>query len=388
MSEQVLESLKLIHSRLSKLEESRKAGDNRVHAMGPIPRWLQTHYEWTMMQAHLETHARFLGVDHSYTGRQLDEMNRQYNFYWEQITGKNPKFYFGFDGVKYITAAEPAIRRNMNIKALLGMDEPHICEPYAGYGADSVAFLMTMKAKFLYCNDKKGAPENGKYVYVSDLVTKPGQNEAPAEGTGSSLGALNGKRKPKVTAWDHELKNLIRFQETYEETQQTQVILFNMGAKEMMETAGEFRDTEGNMVPFHIDLLYLDPDWTLPGMKREATAAELLDNMHENILQPMFKRGQRPKAIVIKTRFQWEEMRGVMDRVDGYIHLQTMLTTPFRNEIAFHILISSEYDVVRLENSQLYDFTYRHGKEPDAPFGTWGRADGFGKLNFVKHAKQ
>lgn len=377
MSSEVLESLQLIHSRLSRLEETRKGGDNRVEALGEVPRWLRNHYEWTMMQAHMDTHVRFLGRDTTPSKQTLKEMNRKYNQYWEEFTGRNPGFYFGLEQYKYITIAEDALKRDQKIMDWLMIENPCIVEPYAGYGADTVAMAFNMNPRFLFCNDRAGAPENGKFVYVRDAIEESKGRQGQ-----------RGLRHTQVSPFDYELKNLMRFQETFPETLKSQVVLFNMEARQFFEEATEFRDTAGNIMPFHCDVLYLDPNWTLPGATREATADELVDSMQAEVFEPMFRRGMRPKMIVIKTRFKWEEMRRVMDKIEGYLHMQTILFTPFTREVAFHLLITTEYDVLRIKDSDLKKFVYNKGKEPKGAKGSAERAGGFGEIEFVTRGKQ
>jgi hypothetical protein len=98
-----------------------------------------------------------------------------------------------------------------------------------------------------------------------------------------------------------------------------------------------------------IDILYLDPPWTLPVEtnavtpleQKEATAEELVQWLDTQVFAPMFQRGFDPRLIVMKTRFGYEAMQKIQYRFGNYSHIETIKARPFRNDFYFHVLVNN-----------------------------------------------
>ena len=344
----VLESLKLIHTRLAKLEDkgAQVEYDESAGALVQLPRWLKKHHEWEMMKQEFLTGKQLLGAKFQYSSAMLAKMNAQYNKYWTDITGRNVKFQFSEQHVKFLTLAEPGLKRNLLLQKYL-VAAPTILEPFAGCGGDTVTFLYNMKARVIYASD----------------MTKKFEK-------------------------DYIKANVNNFQDALPETKATRVVLFNKRAADFFRDLAEEQDEEGNTIAVHIDVLYLDPPWVLPGKRQEATPEELLEFLIAEVFEPLFERGFTPKVIVVKTRFGWKEMSKLMDHIKGFSHRDTLKFSPLKREVNFHILTSDRFTVTKWEPSEEYKYIYKGGQAPALPEGDPRRAIDFGEFTYDRTERQ
>jgi hypothetical protein len=126
MSNEVLQSLQLIHTRLSKLEDKEKeAGhDESFTALLKLPKWFHDHLEWETMKQDVIMKSQLLGVE-VFSTSQINEFVRNYNMYWTDITGKDIKFRYGN------ALPEAALRRNVELRGYFKY-HPTIFEAYPG----------------------------------------------------------------------------------------------------------------------------------------------------------------------------------------------------------------------------------------------------------------
>jgi hypothetical protein len=388
MSGEVLESLHLIHTRLKKLEDQRQSTELQRGDVFAMPRWLQQCHGWSIMQNELDLHRQTLGGDYRITKPLLEKAIKIYNKYWYDITGVGFGFKFGVDHYKFVTPAEFGLKRNLLMKRMIGVDKPSIIEPFAGSGLDTVTMLKNLDPSMMYCCDSVGMEEGKKgFAYASQLsLGSIGRLEGREDGSTRMGGRGISDRNP----FDYLPQNVKKMQDAVPETKQTQVVLFNMTAKQFFhEAKGQtFKNTSGQTVQFHADVLYLDPPWTLPGNSRESTADELVHYLGDEVILPMLKENFRPKLICVKTRFDWEEMRRVMGSVPGYLHEYTIEGTPFRSKINFHFLLSTDYDVLEWEPSKEYNHATWDKEAPEEAIGSEERAGGFGNFKFKQRGEQ
>jgi hypothetical protein len=262
-------------------------------------------------------------------------MVNKFNKYWVDAHTLSIKFNFTWDDHDSITTSEPAILRNelLNLKmgAMALPDKPVIVEPFAGCGADTITFLYNMSPKSMYVGDVDQR--------LSNLLQENVKNfQAVATSSGN----------PTV---HHHVGN----------------------SSEIFEkVALEDRD---------ISLLYLDPPWHLEGIegnvkiygkRPEADAPQLISYLMENVFDPMVKSNLFPNLIVIKTRFGWEKLSGVMHKLpkksDGsprYIMSDTIFFTPINSPVHFHTLQTTSCVLHQWHHSKAYDDVYgkRHPVE-------------------------
>ncbi len=388
MSSEVLESLHLIHTRLKKLEDERLSSEVQRGDDFAVPRWLQQCHEWSIMQNELDIHRQTLGGDYRITKALLEKAIKIYNKYWYDITGVNFGFKFGIDQYKFVTPAEFALKRNLLMRRMIGVDRPSVIEPFAGSGLDTVTMMDNLKPYMMYCCDSVGMEEGrNDFVYASEIrmgsgARLEGMDDGPKKRGGRGISAMN--------PFDYLPQNVKKMQDSAPGTKRTQVVLFNMTAKQFFRVAkgSTFKDVSGEPKAFHADVLYLDPPWTLPGMSRESTADELVDYLDDEVIKPMLHEDIRPKLICVKTRFDWEEMRRVMGSVPGYLHEYTIEGTPFRSKINFHFLVSTDYDILEWEPSKEYNHATWDKEAPEEAIGSKERAGGFGNFKFKQRGKQ
>lgn len=345
VSHDVLEALTLIHERLKRLEAGRDGPVHFIeHATDESDAW-EAH-----KQAIESVHRQYLageiskGKRYQYTYAQVKEMIRKYNAYWECKTGCKIGFTFGSGDVKFVTMAEPALKRNAYLRGLFTYD-PVVVEPFAGCGADTITFCYNLRPS---------------RIYASDYAQRFGP--------------------------DHIRRNVENFKRTVPGMAGVDVTLFKERAADFFRNLRSAPDESGNTVVPHVDLLYLDPPWQLEGATAEATPRELLNYLAGEVLVPMFEEGFQPYVIVVKTRFGWEAMRELMNNVRGYRHVFTMRCTPLRREINFHVLQSDMYDVTTLLPSADYEHVYR-GKALPAQDGV-ARITDYGQFQYDRRRRQ
>jgi hypothetical protein len=348
MSNEVLQSLQLIHTRLSKLEDKKKeAGrDEAFTALLKLPKWFHDHLEWETMKQDFIMKSQLLGVE-VFSTSQINEFVRNYNMYWTDVTGKDIKFRYGNAHVKQLTLPEAALRRNVELRGYFKY-RPTIFEAYPGCGGDTITFLYNF---------------DPKAIYASDLTQKYEPN--------------------------YIRNNVIKFQQQFPETKKTKVILFNKRASDfLLELSEQQGGEEQSDEHVHVDMLYLDPPWTLDGMDREMTAEEMMDYLSKEIFDPIYERGFTPKLIVLKARFDWKSMRGLMSKLPGYLHVDTMNFSPLRREVRFHIMLSTRYTVSTWHESAESKYCFKGGPEPSFPRGDPRRAENYGSITYERSERQ
>lgn len=353
MSGDVVESIRLLHERLAKLElhAADQRGKKARAFVADHPKALRNYLEWeTMKEDVLSTMSGSLGAslgvlpgqrkgEKRYQTAMIQKMVDQFNKYWTDNTLENIKFSFSMDHFKFLTLSEVALGRNEVLRKYF-VSRPVILEPFAGCGADTITFLYNLH------------PE---VILASDMA-----------------------KKFEV---DYIKKNVANFKAAFAHTREVPVVLYNEKASELLARVKK-EPGENHVVVRHIDLLYLDPPWVLPGKTEEASPQELLDFLMDEVFQPMRANGFVPKVIVIKTRFGWKEMDKLMDMVRGFTQRDTLSMAPLRRTVHFHILTSNELTISNWKPSPEFMHVYRDGPEPALPRGDPKRAIDYGHFDY------
>ena len=345
MSGEVVDSIRLLHERLERLEL--RGAETSSRFIADHAKALKNYLEWEAMKEEILSPAgSFLGVypkprssDTKSKNESVDRMVAQFNKYWTDNTLKKIEFSFGWEHFRFITLSELALGRNMVLRRYF-VSRPVVLEPFAGCGADTITFLYNLQPKM---------------ILASDMAQK--------------------------FQVDYIKKNIAKFKSAFPHTSEIPVVLYNERASELLARIKR-EPGENHVVVPHIDLLYLDPPWVIPGMKEEATPKELLDFLMEEVFQPMRANGFVPKVIVIKTRFGWKEMDKLMDMVKGFTQRDTLSMAPLRRTVHFHILTSNELTISNWTPSPEFVHVYRDGPEPVLPKGDPRRAIDFGHFDY------
>jgi hypothetical protein len=351
MSGEVVESIRLLHERLERLELH--AADQRARTshsfIADHAKALKNYLEWEAMKEEvLSPTSSFLGVAPRPTkgntmkkDELIQRMVKQFNKYWYDNTVKNIKFSFSWDHFQFLTLSEVALGRN-EVLTKYFVSRPVILEPFAGCGADTISFLYNL---------------NPKMILASDMA-----------------------KKFEV---DYIKRNVANFKAVFPHTSEIPVVLYNERASELLRRVKK-EPGENHVVVHHIDFLYLDPPWVLPGTKQEATPRELLDFLMEEVFEPMRANSFVPKVIVIKTRFGEKDMGELMKMVNGFTHRDTLIMAPLRRTVHFHILTSNELTISNWKPSPEFVHVYRDGPEPELPPGDPQRAIDYGHFDYER----
>lgn len=231
----------------------------------------------------------------------LEGMVHQFNQWWWDYRHMTINFTYRMDDWRYITGSEAALARNdiinLRLKAMGLTDNITILEPFAGSGADTITFL----------HDIHPTPK---------LIVACENNPS--------------KRDLADT-------NVTNFKQAYKERYgvdcKTEVKIVPI------ESALAIYQKFDNIA---IDLLYLDPPWEVKTGEGELQGLHLVKWLDKNVFQSFKDTWQknRPKIIIIKTRFGKDEMKDL--EIDGYLFVDTMDFTPFRNTVHFHTLVSTD----------------------------------------------
>ena len=234
------------------------------------------------------------------TDEQIALMVKRFNQWWEIFHKMKIGFQFGREDYRYITPSEAALARNnilnLRLQAMGITNHITIMEGFAGTGADTISFISDIKPtpkRILACDSNQT-----KRAQIEQNIT----NFVDAYKTRYSP-----KKVPDVKYYPMEVHTMLEHKAP-------------VGA---------------------IDLLYLDPPWELVEGK-DASGPELVRWLAKNVFSQfsLLWKDNRPKLIIIKTRFNADEMKTL--NIDGYLFVDTLDFTPFHRTVYFHTLQSTE----------------------------------------------
>jgi hypothetical protein len=235
------------------------------------------------------------------TDEQINLMVKRFNQWWRIFHQMEINFSFGRGDYEYITPSEAALARNniLNLRLqAMGLTDPiTIMEGFAGCGADTITFISDIK------------PTPKQIIACDNDESKRAQVET----------------------------NIGNFAEAYRNRYRVDnmptVMYYPMDVDTMIRR---------NAPIGAIDLLYLDPPWELVQGEGEVGGSELVKWLAKHVFSQFSQlwKKNRPKLIIIKTRFDAKEMKRL--NVDGYLFVDTLDFTPFHRQVHFHTLQSTE----------------------------------------------
>jgi hypothetical protein len=287
----------------------------------------------------------------------VQPMIAAFNKYWSLKYDMDIDFIFTDLEYRFITFSEPAILRNEllndKMRAMGLSPHPIIIEPFAGCGADTISFLFNMNPTKIYVSEVR-----------QDRIDQLRGNVTKFE-----------KAMPDVMTPAYDVQNTVQPKGSIVSISQC-----------------ESRDIFTYVNEENISLLYLDPPWTVWSItgkaeNNELDAGQLLDYLNDEVFSPMLAKKIKPKLIVIKTRFDWKELKKVMHQLpkkdsdtneDLYIQTDTIYFQPLKSTVYFHTLQTTECTVHQWEKSSIQGEIY--GK-----YGKGGQSvDGEGRLSYVE----
>jgi hypothetical protein len=272
------------------------------------------------------------GKPYYFDDKILAKINEKNNLYWSSILGTTVQFDIGRVDVAYTTLSDTGLERNRYLQSLF-LKPPVVVDAYAGCGMDSISFLFN-----LYW-------QNGKNIKKLYVVENLGTEER-----------------------NYRLKsNLMKFVQIRDPALADRIDFCLWGTEQFFKNCMNFKVDPVDS----IDLLYLDPPWTVPGRqnsgkKGEATPQELLQFLYDTIFEHLIKANINVRVACIKTRFEWDEISNITDLLrqkikdpkKHYIHRCTIQCRPFNGLYYFHTISTVEDEFAKWEGSAVYAKSY------------------------------
>lgn len=279
-------------------------------------------------------HVKRPGKEYDISVDTLIKINQENNDYWSYLLNKEIDFEIGEIDVAYVTASDTGLIRNQYLSSLF-LNPPVVVDAYAGVGMDSISFLYN-----LYWKDGHTI----KRLYV---VENGGEEEKERNDR------LISNVQKFVAARDMQTEGLVEF--------------CLWGTENFFKECKNFKKNPVNF----IDLLYLDPPWTVPGRKNsgkkgEATPQELMDYVYDTILKVLIDQKIHVRVVCIKTRFEWREVSNIIellrekikDPKKQFLHHSTIKCKPFENVYYFHSICTMEPEVGEWVETAVFEKAY------------------------------
>lgn len=299
------------------------------------------------------------------------------DMYWSAILGKQVHFQITKVDLSYMTTNDVALYRNCLLTKFF-MDPPVVVDAYAGIGMDTISFMYNLYQK---------GDQNVKKIYAVENNDEKGRIERLAHNVHQYFDAMNPRigdsepveeyRDPKFTFESSDFINLRK--KTPSDTVEYHVtgteLFFKIFQKDYTKKPGDY----------DIDLLYIDPPWTLPapyknsGAKGEATPGELIQFLYDTVFEHLIEKQIHVRVVCIKTRFDWNNCEPFLDILRSHIsepeemyhHEISIENKPFKNTFYFHVIKTRKALNVKYKRSKLFKKVY-HESNGD---GTYSKAD-------------
>lgn len=279
------------------------------------------------------------GKSYDISAAKLKQINDQNNDYWSDLLGKRINFQIGEIDVAYTTLSDTGLIRNQYLSSLF-LNPPVVVDAYAGCGMDSISFLYD-----LYWKDGSSI----KRLYI---VENGGQEEE--------------ERNNRL------IRNVQKFIDARDLHTDGLVDFCLWGTENFFRECKNFKRNPVSA----IDLLYLDPPWTVPDRKNsgengEATPQELMDYIYDTILNPLIEQGIHVRVVCIKTRFDWDRVSNIIELlrkrirnpVKQFVHRSTIKCQPFRGVYYFHTISTMEPEVGEWEGTAVFKKAYEDPRQ-------------------------
>lgn len=275
-----------------------------------------------------------IGPHRVYTEEECKVFSSLYNSWFECLTGENIGFIITPSSQPYVSAFESCMLRD-HILATLFDSRPNWVDPMGGSGGDTAAALFNLYPKTaLIC----------EYAYTADAEVKSREYEAlqnNIENMRRTFDVLNPEKNPDAPI----------------------VHMYNKKCEDFL------RELDPN---FHIDILYLDPNWYKGGalQETERSPSEMVSYLKYHVLRPLEGRKHPPKCIVFKTRWLSQVLWPFMKILTPDYHpMYSIEVTPFRKHVdekafqeegevrgRFHwaVIVHNELKTIHYEKSEVY----------------------------------
>ena len=293
------------------------------------------------------------------TPEMMATINYRNNLYWSKELRTPVNFQLAASDIFYNTLSDTALFRNTFLSKFF-VDSPVVVDAYAGVGMDTISFLHNLgynklvPIKRLFCienNDDRA--RNERLIHnVQEYIRARGQHTA--------------HRRIMTSGQTYQPDSEIGLEKV--------VDFYLNGTELFFKNCKKFKLYPVN----EIDLLYVDPPWTLPdrpnsGTNGEATSSELLQFMYDTIFEHLIDSNVRVRLICIKTRFNWNECSPFIAMVNAripdenlqFVHVTTLSNNPFKGVYYFHVIKTMEAEYGDYRQSDLFKETYKDKKKGD-----------------------
>ena len=272
------------------------------------------------------------GKKYRIPAQKLQKMKNWLNVYWSTLLDTEIHFKVAEQDWAYMTLPDTALFRNTFLSSFF-FEPPVIVDAYAGVGMDSISFLYN-----LYWGSNEGI----KMLYTVENYDDEARNQRLAD----NVQLFINKRDPSLQdKWRYHVEG---------------TELFFKNCKTM----------KAHPIS-HIDLLYIDPPWEVPGGKNdgengEATPTELLGFLYDTIFKHLIENEVHVRVVCIKTRFEWEKVAPFMDilkmhihkKTERFTHCATVKNQPFKGVYYFHVIRTVEPEYGEWKPSKIFDYVY------------------------------
>lgn len=279
----------------------------------------------------------------TYTEKECQVFSDMYNAYFMALTGEHLGFIITPSSQPYVSVFEACMERDFLLSTLFNK-RPVIIDPMGGCGSDSCAMLFNLYPKSLW---------------VCEYI-------------------LTTNERRQATEYSILEKNMKAMVKSFKllDPEQTP------GAPELHTRNMDCREfLLGLEVGFHVDILYLDPNWVKGGADNEVerTPEEMVDYIREFVIEPLTARQIFPKCIVYKTRYLTEMLWPVMKVLSPDYHpMYSIEAQPFRTAVdeaqfkttgavkgRFHwaVIVHNELRTEHWHKSQVYKDLLFNGKD-------------------------
>lgn len=294
------------------------------------------------------------GKSYEIPDRVMDNIVKRSDKYWSELLGRKIHFDMSKIDVAYSTVSDTALFRNEFLKGYF-LRPPVVVDAYAGIGMDTISFLFN-----LYYRNEKSV----KKIYTVE-------NYDSDENKGRNNRLINNVQR-FINVMDEKLADEARANGRASlspgDFLASRIEFHLNGTEAFFKKCKNFKVDPVT----EIDLLYIDPPWTLPnpytnsGENGEATPDELFQFIYDSIFEHLIRQKIEVRVACIKTRFPWENVAPLLDLLEEnipdkkkrYSHAVTVECTPFKGTYYFHVIKTAEAEYGKWEQSDLYQWAY------------------------------
>lgn len=284
-----------------------------------------------------------------------NRINKQFQEFWKRHFGWDFHFNVCLRDMNYMTLTEVAITRNHYITQILGGTCEKVLDVFTGKGSDFFSWAMTPGVKQLYgmtISVDRNVFYRNIFEFQKGFVKKYGENNP-----------------------DHPLPIMIIKENDARVTSYDQI------------------KTVYPKLPKVIDVLYMDPPWTLTEKmyeaapydyqsndsktkrqhrERESSSYEIVEFLEKRVFKPLRDNGTTFRCMVIKGNWKQEVMEELASHFPGFELKARIDAAPTKNTFQTYIFTHEDIEVLQYEpgedHLQVYPTSYNkmlvsHSKE-------------------------